>query len=154
MLVTKFISILKIFRLSTCQNIFNCLTFTILLATHQSYGFSLNIFASKSPISFSFNRNALLIRTYTAFFNCTYDISDPLGPLTIYFPYSFGSVLTINSTIFPRKTMWGILSYGRDALINAPGMSTMVTSLPSASLIAILSITNYRSTAGANASIG
>ena len=47
--------------------------------------------------------------------------------------------------------MWTISSYGKDSLINAPGMSTMATSLPYASLIAAVSIANYRSIVGADA---
>ena len=75
-------------------------------------------------------------------------------PLKIYFPYSFGFILNMNSAIFPWKTMWMISSSGRNTLRNSLGMYTMVTSLPSAELIVDVRVTNYRSPSGADASIG
>ena len=98
--------------------------------------------------------NTLLIRLYSAFFNCMYNISDMLGILMRYFPYSFGSVLAMNYAIRPRKTMWTILSYGRDSLRNTPGMFTIKMSLPSTASIADISITDYRSTVVVDARIG
>ena len=58
-----------------------------------------------------------------------YNINYPLVPLTRNCPYSFGSVLTMNSAVPPQKNMRKISSSDRDALRNSPGMSTMSASL-------------------------
>ena len=154
MLVTILLLTWEIFRSSTCQYIVNCLPFIILFFTQQSYKFSLNLFSSKSPNSLSWNRNAIISRPYRAFFSCTYNISDMLGPLKRYFPYCFGSVLKMNYTICHWKKMWAVSSSGIDALRNAPCMFTMATSLPSTASIAAAIINNYISTASAYTSIG
>jgi len=116
-----FLSTCDIFRSYTCHIMVHCLLLIVLFATHPH-----SVYLVLSNFQ---NSNATCSVPYSAFLNFKYNIGLLFLVLHMYFLYSFGSNLMINSTIVPSSsicTFWSIYMCRK-----SPGMFVTVTCLPS-----------------------
>ena len=101
--------------------------FIIRFATHLSYGFNSKPHSCSISLSFFQSKSDTYTVLYSAFFSHTYSTNLSFS-VRIYFVYDFGSVFVNSSAMVPSSSI-STSPYMFDC-INAPGMYTVVTSLP------------------------
>ena len=127
--VTTYLSTCGIFKSSTCHTMVSHLLFTILSATHQSYGLMMKPHSISALVIFFQNSRATCKVLYSVFLRFTY-ITFLLFEFMAYLVYWDELSLEIMSTILTSSFM-GRLTPPISDFMKVPGMTTVTTSLSS-----------------------